>query len=149
MRKLLPAFFVLMFACPSVAQSGPWAALSGLKEGQKIKVVETNSKKHSGQFRSFSDSAITFTEGKSERSLQRQDVRSIKLENHRRARNALIGAGVGAGGGAVIGAIGCRNDNWFGPGPCAAFMGMVGVIVGAPIGAVMPTHNSVYKAAAH
>ena len=149
MRKLLPAFFVLMFACPSVAQSGPWAALSGLKEGQKIKVVETNSKKHSGQFRSVSDSAITFTEGNSERSIQRQEVRNVSLENNRRLRNTLIGLGTGIGAGAAFGAIACRNDDWFGPGPCAAGGAALGVMFGAPIGAIMPTHNSVYKAAAH
>jgi hypothetical protein len=149
MRSVLPALFVLMFACPSIAQSGSWAALGGLKEGQKIKIVETNSKKHSGQFRYVSDSAITFTEGSSERSIPKQDVRSISFENSRRLRNTLIGVGAGIGAGAVFGAIACRNDNWFGPGPCAAGGGLLGGVFGIPIGAVMPTHNSVYKAAAH
>lgn len=149
MRSVLPALFVLMFASSSFAQSSSWAALSGLKEGQKIKILETNSKKHSGKFRSVSDSAISFTEGRSERSIQKQDVRSVSFENNRRLRNTLIGLGTGIGAGAAFGAIACRNDDWFGPGPCAAGGAALGLMFGAPIGAVMPTHNSVYKAAAH
>ena len=149
MRSVLPALVVLMFACPSIAQSGSWAGLSGLKEGQKIRIVETNSKKHSGQFRRVSDSAITFTENNSERSIQKQDVRSVSFENNRRLRNTLIGVGTGIGAGAAFGAIACRNDSWLGSGPCAAGGAALGVIFGAPIGAVMPTHNSVYKAPAH
>ena len=149
MRMVLSALAVLAFVPLSVAQSDSWAVLSGLKEGQRIQIIETNSKKHSGQFRSVSDSAITFTEGNSERSVLKQDVRSINLQNSRRLRNTLIGTGAGAGAGAVFGAAACRGDSWFGPGACAAVVGLFGAVIGAPVGAVMPTHNSVYRSATH
>jgi hypothetical protein len=79
--------------------------LSTLHAGQKIQVVEMNSKKHSGTFVNFSDTAISFQDTAGEQTIPKQDLRRVKLmENKHRLRNTLIGAGVGAGAGTVIGA---------------------------------------------
>src|SRR6476660_7877044 len=116
MRMILPVLVILAFSCASAAldAQSSWANLNGLKVGQKILVIEENSKKHSGTFLSVSDSAITFRESTGERSVQKADVRRVKLRNQRRLRNTLIGTGVGAGAGAVLGAATAPSDGFFG-----------------------------------
>ncbi len=107
MRMLLVLLCVLGIPCASLAQTNQasWATLSGLRAGQNIQIVDTASKKHSGTFTSVSDTAISFRATAGEQSIQKQDVRSIRLmKNTHRLRNTLIVAGVGAGVGAGIGA---------------------------------------------
>ncbi len=154
MRSALALLCVFVFSCASVAQSGQssWRGLGGLNVGQKIQIIETNSKKHTASFVSVTDSAITFTEGSAERSLQKVEVRSVKLHGHRRMRNALIGAGAGGGLLAVLGAVSCNGKGGFldpGRGYCAGIMGAFGAIIGAPIGALIPTENTIYLAESH
>jgi len=152
MRTTLFLTLVLGVCCASLAQSNrvPWANLSGLKPGQKIQVVETNSKKYSGAFESVSDSAISLRDAKGEASVQKQDVRSVKLLRNRRLRNTLIGLGVGAGGGAAIGAaIGPSNGWIIGKGYAAAIVGLFGAVCGAAVGALLPTHDAIYSAPSH
>jgi hypothetical protein len=81
MRNSLFLVCLLGIPCTSVAQSGQssWASLSGLRAGQKIQIDEMNSKKHSGIFESVSDSAISIRDASGEMSVQKQDVRSVKL----------------------------------------------------------------------
>jgi hypothetical protein len=107
MRKILFLICVLGIPCASWSQTNQasWANLSTLRAGQKIQVVEMNSKKHSGTFVNVSDTAIWYKEAAGEQAIQRHDVRSVKLmENKHRLRNTLIGGAVGAGAGAGIGA---------------------------------------------
>lgn len=153
------ALWALLFSLPFVAfaqsNSTSWSRLSGLQPGQAIQVVDTASKKYSGTFVSASDTAMTIQETSTQQSLQKQDVRSVKLmqtKSSYRARNALIfgaiGAGAGAGIGAAVGSsncFGCKKSRGAGIGAG------VGVIIGAIVGAVLPTHGgtTVYKASAH
>ncbi len=162
MRKVL--FLVCLLAVPGAlaAQSGQssWANLSGLRPGQKIQIVEMSSKKHSGIFESFSDSAISIKDTSGEMSVQKQDIRSVKLmENHHRLRSTLIGAGVGAGGGAIVGfAVGDasnKNSSGFfgkpiiGTGVIAAVGALGGGLIGATVGALLPSHGTIYRVSAH
>jgi hypothetical protein len=148
MRSLLRVLGVLafIFASAWVNAQSSWTSLNGLSSGQKIQVIETNSKKHSGTFVSVSDTAITFREGNGERSVQRTDVRKVKLQNQRRARNVLIGTGVGAGIGAVFGAAVAGNGGFVSRPAGAAAFGLIGAVFGTPIGLVASTHNTVYSA---
>ena len=149
MRSVLIALYVFAFSTALVAQP-TWTDLNKLKPGQKIQLVEKNAKKHSGAFLALSETAITFTEGTSERSIQKLDVRSVKVQNKRRLRNTLIGAGLGAGTGAALGAATTPSDAFlFGKGYAAAFVGTAGAAVGATVGVLLPTHNTVYKAESH
>jgi hypothetical protein len=112
MRKVLFLICALGIPYGAWAQTSQssWANLSALRAGQKIQVVEMNSKKHSGSFVSVSDTAITFQEPAGERTIPHQNVRNIKLmKSNHRLRNTLVGAGVGGGVGAGIGALN-RND---------------------------------------
>jgi len=149
MQSAFALLCVLAFSGITFAQTGQsaWTNLNGLKAGQKIQVIEKNSTKHSGVFLSVSETAIIFQEGAGERSVQKSEVRTVKLRNHRRLRNALTGTGLGAGAGAALGAATAPSDGFIGgKGFAAAFVGTAGAVVGTPIGLLIPTHNTVYSA---
>jgi hypothetical protein len=160
MRKLSSLISILAIPCATWAQSGQasWENLSTLQAGQKIQVVEMNSKKDSGALLNISPTAISLQEKSGEQTIQRQDVRSVKLmENRHRLRNTLIGAGVGAGAGAGIGAAldhppkpcppdvlclgGLGDDN---RGLAALVFGAIGLVGGAVVGALLPSHKMIY-----
>jgi hypothetical protein len=152
MRNTIALALLLGISCASFSQTkqASWATLSGLKPGQQIQIVEITSKKHSGTFESASDSAISIREASGEASIQKQDVRSVKLKSKRRLRNTLIGLGVGAGGGAAIGAaIGPSNGWIIGKGYTALFVGVIGAVSGTAVGALLPTHDTVYQVSSH
>jgi hypothetical protein len=142
---MLKVLGIVTFLCASADIEGQtsWAILGSVRVGQKIQVVEMNNKKHTGNFLSTTDSAITFTEGKSERSLQKVDVRSVKLRGQRRMRNVLIGLGAGAGSMALIGGVACAPEGSDWGWACAAAGGLLGAAVGMPIGALIPTGDAV------
>jgi hypothetical protein len=150
MRSVLSLSCVLGICCASFAQTGQssWANLNGLKAAQKIQIVEMNGKQDSGSFLTVSDSAITFKDLAGEKSVQKADVRSLKLmKNKHRLRNTLIGLGVGAGAGAGIGAaIGPSNGFIIGKGYSAAIVGVFGAVCGTAVGALWPSHETVYRA---
>src|ERR1700730_9774692 len=107
MRKVLALIGILGISCGSWAQtdSPSWVKLSVLHAGDKIQIVEMNSRKYSGTYTSFSDRAISYQDKAGEQSIQRQDIRRVKLmKNKHRLRNTLMLGGVGAGVGAGIGA---------------------------------------------
>ncbi len=153
MRNAILLACLLAIACVSNAQGGPssWANLSGLRAGQKIQIEEMNSKKHSGILESVSDSAISIRDASGEMSVQKQDVRSVKLlSSSHRLRNTLIGAGVGAGAGAAVGGgvAGSSGNDWF-KGDIIA-VGAVGFgACGAIVGALLPAHDTIYRVSSH
>jgi hypothetical protein len=135
------------------ANQSSWDNLSKLESGQKIQVVEMNSKKDSGTFLNVSETAISLRETVREQTIQRQDVRSLELMEHgHRLRNALISAGVGAGAGAAIGTVGHRegslqnpNGTFIKPGQGAAIGAVIGLIGGAVVGVLLPSHKTIYR----
>jgi hypothetical protein len=152
-RKILFLICVLGIPCASWAQTNQasWANLSALHAGQKIQVVEMNSKKHSGTFVNVSDTAISYKETAGEQTIQKQDVCSVKLmENKHRLRNTLIVGAVGAGAGAGFGAAIYRSGE-IGTtrGEIAALYAVVGFVGGAVVGALLPTHNTIYSVNSH
>jgi hypothetical protein len=159
MRKVLFLLCALGISCGAWAQNNQssWTNLSALRAGQKIQVVEMNSKKHSGTFVIVSDTAITYQEPTGERAIQHQNVRSVKLmKNDHRLRNSLIGAGVGGGVGAGIGAATfspCSSQSFcIQPGGRALPAGIgavVGLVGGAVVGAFLPTHKTIYRVTSH
>jgi hypothetical protein len=118
-----------------------------------------NWKKHSGTFVNVSDTAISYDETVGEQTIQKQDVRSVKLmENNHRLRNTLIAGAVGAGVGAVVGAAAnhpctpqpsglfpnCVGPN-IGKGATAGIGAIVGFAGGAIVGALFPSHKMIYN----
>jgi len=159
MRKGLLLICVLGLPCVSWAQTNraSWANLGGLQAGQKIQIVDMNSKKHSGTFVNVSDTAISYQEAAGERTIQKQDVRSVKLmENKHRLRNTLIGGAVGAGAGAGIGAAtdhSCSSQGLcihpIGKGGAAGIGAVVGFVGGAVVGVLLPSHQIIYSVNSH
>jgi hypothetical protein len=106
---------------------------------------------------SVSATAISLQEKSGEQAIQRQDVRSVKLmENKHRLRNTLIGAGVGAGAGAGIGAAAdrppkpcqpdvlCLSGLGYDRGLAALVFGVIGLVGGAVVGALLHSHKMIY-----
>jgi hypothetical protein len=153
MRKSLSLVCVVATICSaSLAQSDQsWANLSTLHPGQKIQVVDLNSKKRSGAFVSFSETEISFQDTAGGQTIPRQNVRSVKLgTSKRRMRNTLIAAGVGAGAGAGIGAGTWENNGFLGGKGVGATVGAaIGFIAGAVVGALLPTHHTIYSVNSH
>jgi len=150
MRKVLLLICVLGTLCTSWGQSNPasWENLNTLQAGEKIQLLEMNSKKVSGTFLNVSVAAISILEKTGSQTIQRQDVRSVKLmKNKHRLRNTLIGAGIGAGVGAVMGA--ATSDNFFGRGFGAAIGAVVVLLPGAVVGALAPSHETIYRVSPH
>ena len=145
MRNLLLPMCALAIACASAAQTNQpaWSGLSALKPGQKIQIVETNGKKHSGTLESVSESTVALRLSTGEASVPIQDVRSVKLVTKRRLRNTL-------GAGAAIGAaIGPSNGWIIGKGYSALAVGVLGAVSGAVVGVLLPTHETVYQTSPH
>ena len=159
MRKDLLLICILGLPCVSWTQTNraSWANLSVLQVGQNIQIVDMNSKKHSGTFVNVSDTAISYQEAVGEQTIQKQDVRSVKLmENKHRLRNSLIGGAVGAGAGAGIGAAvdhPCSSQGLcihpLGRGEAAGIGALVGFAGGAVVGALLPSHKMIYSVNSH
>jgi hypothetical protein len=156
MRKTFLLLFGLGLSCAAFAQPNraSWANLGGLQPGQRIQIVGTNAEKHSGNFVSVSDTAISYRETNGEQSIPKRDVLSVKLmENKHRLRNALIGAAIGAGAGAGIGAASTgRAGNILTDVSRAKGAGvgaLLGLIGGGTVGALLPSHSTVYQAVPH
>ena len=159
MRKIFLLLFVLGLSCAAFAQTdrASWANLSGLQPGQRIQVVGTTSKKHSGSFVSVSDTAISYRETNGQQSIPKQDVIRVKLMEHKhRLRNTLILAGVGAGVGAGIGAAlhkSCSSQSFcldIGGAALPAGVGaVVGGLGGAVVGVLLPSHTTIYQVSPH
>jgi len=165
MRSTIIALCVLGMPYLSSAQAAAssWANVSTLRLGQKIQVVQINSKKVSGTFLNVSDSGITLKEKASEKPIERPDVRIVRLmKNKHRLRNTLLGAGIGAGAGAGIGAASYRQtcgqgatpaggiaiicgQPFFSKGLDTAFGAAVGFVGGAAVGALWPTNEIIYR----
>jgi hypothetical protein len=150
--------FLCLLGLPAIARAqtnqSSWENLSTLQAGQKIQVAGMKSKTVSGTFESFSDAVISLQTQTGQQTIQRMDVRSVKLmENHHRVRNALIGGAVGAGAGAGIGAAtykSCSPSSTFciqpvGKGAQAGIGALAGLAVGAAIGALWPSHKTIYR----
>jgi hypothetical protein len=167
MRNIFLLICVLGIHFAALAQKNqtPWAILSGLLPGQNIRVIDSSSKKHTGTLIGVSETAISMQLATGERSIQRSDVRRVQImANKRRARNTLVGGAVGGGIGAGVGAIiGAATHKGCSPGPfCLDLIGtggsagigaaagfLSGVIAGGIIGALVPSHTTIYDAGPH
>lgn len=153
-RKLWILMCVLAMPHLAFGQSNQasWENLSTLRSGQKVQVVEMKSKKVSGAFVNVTETTISLQAPDGEQTISRTDVRVVKLmENKHRLRNAAIGAAVGAGVGAGAGAaIGKGNGSSGGFDFAAQGAWIVasgGAVIGAIVGALWPSHKTMYRAA--
>jgi hypothetical protein len=163
MRNLFLLAWVLGVSCASWGQAGQssWANLSTLYTGQKIQIVEKDSTKHSGTFMTFNETAILYQDAAGEQTIPKEAVRRVKLmQNRHRLRNTLIGAAVGVGAGAGIGAASyhktpCASTDFIclngigGRGVPAAIGASLGLVAGAVVGVLLPSHPTIYSVNSH
>jgi len=147
---------ILAVSCtsPILGQQGSWQNLNTLRPGEQIQVRGIKALKITGAFVNVTDAAISLQAESGQQTIQKPDVRSVKrMKNNHRLRNTLILAGVGAGIGAGIGAAAhhsCPSTQTFcldigGRSLPAAIGGTVGLLGGAVIGALIPTHETIYS----
>jgi hypothetical protein len=146
----------LLFAAGFAAAQSPnpdWAKVKQLAAGEEIRVSMADGKSFRGQLQSTTDDSLIMVAASSQETLERAKIAKIatKRDSHR-ARNALIGAGVGAAGGLAIGAgadSSCpRNSCFLGNNIGKEVLTPVGAIIGTIVGVAWPTggwHN-VYRA---
>ncbi len=126
-----------------------WENLQQVRVGQKIEVVDTNLKKLKGTFLSFSDEAISLRVGKDEVGVQRPKVfRVSSREYSKRLRNTLIGLGIGAAAGAVVGAVAVAGKpRQAGERQLSMVIGtLMGSGAGAAVGSAIPAFQTIYRA---
>ena len=154
MKKLLAAVLVLTIPQGLWAQNKPtdWREISQLLPGERIRVVDSSHKKHSGVFRSFSDQSIILRAETGEETIPREGILRISRSKpyHRRAIVAVSGF-VGAGVGAAIfyGGSACHVPGWCFPptrGQMAGIGAALGFLVGLAAGSVIPSHQTIYRA---
>ena len=146
MRRALLVACLLMIPCVSRAQKTPasWDGLNALRAGDKVEVVETSLKKHTGTFAAVSEESLTLREGAAEQSIRKEDVmRVTSLAKSHRLRNALAFGAVGAVASAGIGAARCSGE--FMCGALTGIFGVSGFLGGAAIGAFVPSHPTIYR----
>jgi hypothetical protein len=146
-----------LMAVPALQAAGPkpntaiWDNLKTVTPGAKIQIVLKDQKSYVGKFQTASDAAIVVRLETGDQTFSRQDVLrvSTKGKSHR-LRNALIGFGVGAGVGLGLGAAGDSScgGNCFFPKLGEEVFTPVGAIIGAGVGAALPTGrwHEVYRA---
>ena len=141
-----PLKLVLLCALVATADAQDrrdWQSLAKLQPGDNIR-VSLKTGPVDGTFQSWTPQQITA----GSITAKREDVLKVERNRHggSRAKHAAIGAAIGFGGGFAIGAgvTGCHAGQF---GPCVsrgeggAITGAVGAVIGAGIGALLPSHS--------
>jgi len=163
MKKLLAA--VLVFTMPqglwAQNKQTDWRELSRLRLGERIRVVDSSHKKHSGVFSSFSDQSVVLRGESGEETIPRENIVAISHSKRSyRLRNVVVSGFAGAGIGAAIGYAGSAcNDSrspsrglgsvggCLGPtrGAVAAAGAALGFLGGLVVGSAIPSHQTIYR----
>ena len=147
--------FSLFLASVGMAQDGvsstpSWSVRSSLHIGQKLQVNTKDGKSKKGTLDKITDMGLTLIAKDKSFNFQSNEIDKIYILRGRPiARRTLLGAGIGAGGAAAIGAIAGRHDTWFGPAGAAAIFAVGGLIIGSLVGfsmGVSQKRDLVYEA---
>jgi hypothetical protein len=150
-RTRLVLVFLLLLPAFAMAQSAKdsWDNLKQLHAGQKVEVVDMKMKLVKGNFQSYSEEGISLQIKSGPLTIERRNVLRVSLREHsKRARNALIGAAIGAGAGAVVGLVAANRgvhetgEKYFVMGFSLPILGGAG----AGIGAATSSYPTVYRA---
>ena len=132
---LLLALHVNVRADPGNAGSD-WAVLQALDAGEKLFVKLADDRKVSGTLVSASENILVLSVGNRTADYSRQEVSEIRLGRGRSLKKPiLLGAIIGAGGGAGLGGAAAAGDN----GEFLDVKAHQGIPVGAAVGAVVGT----------
>ena len=152
-RLLAISTFALTTIAPLKGQTGKsdWGNLRQMRSGQQVETVLKDAKSYRGTLQSVSDDGITIRAVSDEQTFLRANVLrvSVKGKGHR-LRNAVLGAGIGAGTGTVVGAAVCgQRSSYCKVSQGISFGARVVGLIGAAVGVLIPTGgwHEVYRAA--
>jgi hypothetical protein len=134
-----PISLVPMLALAAAAQvpSSGWNSVQAISPGTEVRVTSGGAMDVRGKLASTTDNSLTISLGRSQRSFSRAQIVSVAVKKTgHRLRNTLIGLGVGAAVGLVIGlatANQCEGEITCG------LVGATGPIGGTVVGLVWPT----------
>ncbi len=123
-----------------------WNNLQQLRVGDKVEVVRTDLSKYKGKVLAWTEELISLRLKNRDVTISREEVyRVTQLSKGHRGRNVLIGLGLGAAVGTLIGrAQWCSGEPGFN---ACTFVGLVmGTGIGAGVGAAFPSHPTIYRA---
>jgi hypothetical protein len=140
-----PILLLLLSWALAAQDSSAWPNLAHLLAGKEIRVTTTDGRKFRGGFESAAADNLVIATANSSQTLSRSAIVRIstKSKSHR-ARNALIGAGVGAAAGLTTGALAdhsCPSGGCFivGKNFGKEVFTPLGAIVGGLVGVLIPT----------
>jgi small nuclear ribonucleoprotein (snRNP)-like protein len=112
-----------------------WSRLNAVASGSKLSVKLKDGKKVEGTLQSVSDSGLSLRVKNADKELRRDDVQTVHEVSSKSVKKAtLIGLGVGAGAGAVLGIAGDASNEGFETLDNAAAAAVT--ILGAGVGAL-------------
>lgn len=131
----------LLSPATSLAQTGTndWSKLNSVGNGTRLSVKLKDGKKMEGTLDAVSDTSISLTVRNARKDVRRADVASVhELSKKSAGKATLIGLGVGAGAGAVIGLAGDASNDAGGfetlDNAAAGAVAIAGAGVGALVG---------------
>jgi len=134
-----------LFALSAAAQApnSNWSTIQALAPGTEVRVAATG-KPVSGTVSSVTESAIVLSVDSRPQMFDKAQITSISTRKKgHRARNAVIGMGVGLAAGLVIGAASTTSSQGQGwdalRGIAIGAVGGAGAVAGTVVGAVWPT----------
>lgn len=128
------------------AQENRWQNLAQIKAGKQVDVIDRHLKKYSGKFITFSEADLKLLVKDQQISIARDEVYRVTAAGQNRKRNVLLGLGIGAGAGLGLGAALLEREGGYAGAVAGTGIGFAGL--GAGIGAVVPSHKTVYRAEA-
>lgn len=137
---------LLLISCTAfAADTAQWVNLQTLHPGDRIGIIQSDHKRIEGRFNHVGDSGITIDAGQEITLTQNQVVRVYKRPRLTHAKWAMVGAGLGLIGGAIInGTAGQRFTNEGGDITAGALLGGAGV--GAGVAALIGgRYKTVYQ----
>lgn len=132
---LLISLFLSPVTLTAQTTLSDWSRLNAVASGSKLSVKLKDGKKVEGTLQSVSDSGLTLRVKNADRELRRDDVQTVhELSNKSVKKATLIGLGVGAGAGAILGIAGDASNEGFETLDNAAAAAVT--ILGAGVGAL-------------
>jgi hypothetical protein len=146
---LLFAAFAMSALAHAQTSTGSWASVSQLAPGTQIRVTLSGGRTLQGSVQTVTPDSLAIAATKGQEMLPRTEVKRVETKrNGHRGRNALIGLGIGAGGGLAVGAgIDSGDHGWF-PNIGKAIFTPLGALVGTIVGVLIPSGgwHEIYRA---
>lgn len=146
-RALTLAMCAFLCHAAHAADLNSWANVTALRGGERVGVVESGFKKHTGVLTAVTEQAISLREKTTEISISRANVlRVFKPAPNKRLRNTLIGLAAGVGLGVVLDqTVGRFLRNEGGGDGGRALTYTLPLAGGALLGAAFPAEEVVYR----